>query len=102
MFLHLNITNETAVKESIQRTVERFGAIHILVNCAGILSASPTLTSKGVMDFASFKRTVEINLYGTVYCAAHAAFHMSKNEPEGDAKERGVIINVSSVAAFEG
>jgi len=60
------------------------------------------LNKNGIIDFEGFKRTIEINLYGTVYCAAHAAFHMSKNEPFGEAKERGVIINISSVASFEG
>jgi NAD(P)-dependent dehydrogenase (short-subunit alcohol dehydrogenase family) len=61
-----------------------------------------TITSKKIMNFKLFKKTIEINLFGTVYCAAHAAFHMSKNEPIGEKKERGVIINVSSVAGFEG
>mgnify|MGYP000904061962 CR=1 FL=1 len=79
MFLHLDITNETAVKESVQRAIERFGALHILVNCAGVATASLTLTSKGILDLNLFRKTIEINVYGTVYASAHAAFHMSKN-----------------------
>ena len=54
LFLHLDITNETSVKESIQRTIERFGGLHILVNCAGVATASMTISSKGVLDFGLF------------------------------------------------
>ena len=49
------------------------------------------------MNFDTFKRMMEINLNGTVYCAAHCAFYMSKNKEE----EKGVILNIASVAAYE-
>ena len=57
-------------------------------------------TKKGVMDFELYRRTVEVNLHGTVYSAAHCAFYMSKNEPDKDG-QRGIIINVSSNSASE-
>ena len=102
IFIKLDVSNQDECKKAIEAVVEHFGAIHILVNSAGIATASMTLSSKGTLDFAKFRKTIEVNLYGTAYCAAYAAFHMSKNDPIGDKKERGVIINVSSVAAFEG
>jgi len=49
------------------------------------------------MDFNIFKELVEINVYGTLHCSAYCAYYMTKNKDE----ERGVIINVSSVSAFE-
>lgn len=48
-------------------------------------------------DFKTFKRMMDINLMGTVYCSAFSAFYMSKNQSE----EKGVIINIASVAAYE-
>lgn len=47
-----------------------------------------------------FKFVVDVNLIGTFNVLRLAADIMSKQEPEKT--ERGVIINVASVAAFEG
>ena len=49
-----------------------------------------------------FKKSMEINVYGSMYVAKHAAIVMSKNQPLTDRGEKGVIIFVSSVAAEEG
>merc|ERR1712066_822996 len=43
----------------------------------------------------------KINLYGTFYCATEGASAMAKL-PADEEGNRGVIINVASVAAFEG
>ena len=101
-FINLDVTNEKAVKKAIDDTVAHFGALHVAVNCAGVAAVGQTITSKSVMDFSTLKFVTEINVYGTIYVAAHAAKAMSKNEPLNDRGERGVIINVASVAAFEG
>ncbi|HEY9376746.1 MAG TPA: SDR family NAD(P)-dependent oxidoreductase, partial [Jiangellaceae bacterium] len=47
-----------------------------------------------------FRAVQDLNTVGTFNVSRLAAAHMSKNEPEDD--ERGVIINTSSIAAFEG
>jgi len=49
-----------------------------------------------------FEFIIKLNLVGTFVCAAQCAAHMVKNAPEDDDGERGVIINVASVAAFDG
>ena len=54
------------------------------------------------MDMAHFDRTVAINLRGTVDLIRLTLPHLSLNEPWGEDGERGIIIVVSSVAAFEG
>jgi 3-hydroxyacyl-CoA dehydrogenase/3-hydroxy-2-methylbutyryl-CoA dehydrogenase len=102
LFIQLDVTDEPAVKAAIDKTVEYFGALHIAVNCAGIGTVGQTITSKTIMSFRTLKLVTEINVYGTIYTCAHAAKAMSKNAPVNDRGERGVIINVSSVAAFEG
>ena len=48
-------------------------------------------------DVEKVKRQFEINLFGTVYCSVLSAYHMSKNE----GKNRGVIINISSITGEE-
>lgn len=54
------------------------------------------------MDMAQFDRTLAINLRGTVDLIRLTLPHLSLNEPWGEDGERGVVIVVSSVAAFEG
>lgn len=54
------------------------------------------------MDMALFDKTLAINLRGTVDLIRLTLPHLALNEPWGEDGERGVIIVVSSVAAFEG
>lgn len=101
-FIELDVTDEKAVGAAVATAVETFGALHIAVNCAGIASVGQTITSKTIMDFRTLKLVTEINVFGSIYVAAHAAKAMSKNKPVNDRGERGVIVNVASVAAYEG
>jgi len=54
------------------------------------------------MDLAKFDRVIAINLRGTVDLIRQTLPYLSLNDPEGPDGERGVIVVVSSVAAFEG
>ena len=97
-----DVTKEEDVKKAIDGTVEAFGTIHAVLACAGIATVSPTLSSKGSLDMNLFKKCMEINVYGSMYVAKHAAVIMSKNKALDERGEKGVIIFVSSVAAEEG
>ena len=97
-----DVTKEEDVKKAIDGTVEGFGTIHAVLACAGIITVAPTLSSKGNLDMNLFKKCMEINVYGSMYVAKHAAIIMSKNKALDDRGEKGVIIFVSSVAAEEG
>ena len=55
-----------------------------------------------MMDMALFDRILSINLRGTVDLIRQTLPYLARNEPEGDDGERGVIVVVSSVAAYEG
>ena len=96
-----NVIEEESVKAAIDKTVEKFGAVNILVNCAGIGSASKTVGRDGPHPLDYFKLVLDINLTGTFNAIRLAANAMGKNEPEAD-NECGVIINTASVAAFDG
>jgi NAD(P)-dependent dehydrogenase (short-subunit alcohol dehydrogenase family) len=75
--------------------------VSILVNCAGIGIAVPTLGPLGPAKLDDFMRPIQVNLVGTFNCIRVAAALMAKNEPNADG-ERGVIVNTSSVAAYDG
>ena len=79
----------------------RFGAIHGLVNCAGVAIAEKTHGKRGAHDLGSFTFVIQVNLIGTFNCIRLAAARMAQNAP-GDDGERGVIVNTASVAAFDG
>ena len=97
-----DVSSEEDVKRAIDETVKVFGTVHVAIACAGVLLASSTLTSKGSLDIKLFKKTIDINVYGSIYVAKYAAVVMAKNEAVNDRGEKGVIIFVSSVAAEEG
>ena len=59
------------------------------------------VSKDGPHDLTSFRQVVDLNLVATFNLNRLQALHMSKNEPNEDG-ERGVIINTSSIAAFEG
>ncbi len=102
LFLEGDVTNEEQVVAAVDKTVAAFGAVHIVVNCAGIGTAGKTVGKNDQpLDLAPFKRTIEINLIGTFNVIRLAAARMVKNTPNADG-ERGVLINTASVAAFDG
>jgi NAD(P)-dependent dehydrogenase (short-subunit alcohol dehydrogenase family) len=101
-FAAADVTNEEEVKTALDQTIESFGAIHVNVNCAGIGSAGRTVNKDGTpFDLGWFRKTIEVNLIGTFNVLRLCAARMAANEPNAQ-RERGVIVNTASVAAFEG
>ena len=81
--------------------IATLGPPRLLVNCAGIGPAARILGRDGAMPLAAFARVININLIGTFNLLRLAADAMSKAVPDAN-NERGVIVNTSSIAAFEG
>lgn len=100
-FVVADVTNESQVQQAVNLAVDAFGAVHGLINCAGVAPGERVIGRSGPHALASFSRVININLVGTFNCLRLAAQAMTGNPP-GDDGERGVIINTASVAAFEG
>lgn len=100
IFFKVNVADEASVQAAINQTVAHFGTIHICINYAGIGSAIKTLSKKGVFPLAEFNKVLQVNLLGTFNVLSRAAEQMANNEMVDG--ERGVIINIASIAAFEG
>ena len=101
IFCKTDITDEANVKAAIDKTIEAFGAIHIAVNCAGVGIPAKVLGKEGPMSMDHFNKVVQINLMGTMNVVRLSAEKMVKNQGADDG-EKGVMINVASVAAFDG
>lgn len=103
MFVQVDVRSAASVEAAVNTVIENWGSVHICVNCAGIAPAKRTL-DRGAqpMPLENFQSVIDINLVGTFNVARVAASAMAKNEPMGEAGERGLIINTASVAGYEG
>ncbi len=101
IFAPADVTSEAQVLQAIGAARAKFGALHVLINCAGIAIAERILAREAPASLKRFTRVIEVNLIGTFNVTRLAAVEMAKNQPNSDG-ERGVVINTASVAAFEG
>jgi NAD(P)-dependent dehydrogenase (short-subunit alcohol dehydrogenase family) len=97
-----DVTSDEGTSAAIREAVERSGNLRICVSCAGIDMAGRIVGRDGPMPLATFRRVVEVNLVGTFNVMRLAAAEMMKLAPLDETGERGIVINTSSVAAFEG
>ncbi|MGJ8546712.1 MAG: 3-hydroxyacyl-CoA dehydrogenase [Sulfitobacter sp.] len=100
-FIQADVTDEASVKAAIDGAVQKMGKITCAVNCAGIAIGVKTVGRDGPHPLDAFQRVIDINLVGSFNVCRLAAAAMAQNEPDADG-ERGVLINTSSVAAFDG
>jgi NAD(P)-dependent dehydrogenase (short-subunit alcohol dehydrogenase family) len=101
VFCKTDVTIEKDVEAAIAKTMNAFGAVHIALNCAGVVAPAKVLSPKGNITVEHFNNVVQINLVGTLTVIKHAADKMTRNTPNADG-EKGVVINTASIAAFEG
>ena len=100
-FVVADATSEIEVQFAVDTAVKTFGAVHGLINCAGIAPGERVVGKEGAHKLETFSRVININLVGSFNTLRLAANAMVKNSPNSDG-ERGVIINTASIAAFEG
>lgn len=101
-FIVCDVSDADSVTAGVDGAAEAFGGIQILVNAAGVAPAQRVLSRDGVMfDLDVFKFTVGVNLVGMFDVIRNTARVMAANEV-ADGAERGVIVNVASIAAFDG
>ena len=98
----VDVADAASAEAAIGQVIERFGAIHININCAGIAAAGRTVGRDGPLALEAFNFVIQVNLVGTFNTLRLCAAQMAKNEPAGDDGERGVIVNTASVAAYDG
>lgn len=95
-FVAADVTDE----DEVRHAVDQSGDLRIAVCCAGIGTAARILGRQGPHPLDLFRRVIDVNLVGTFNVLRLAAERMSRLEPVEE--ERGVVIQTSSIAAFEG
>lgn len=107
VFCRVDVTSEEAVDAGLEKARATIGQERILVNCAGTGNAHKTVSrdkqTGEIRHFplSEFEKIIQINLIGSFRCAAKSAAGMLTLDGMEDG-ERGVIVNISSVAAQDG
>jgi len=92
-----NVSDEAEVEALVTGAVEKFGAVHGLVNNAGI--TRPAMMDK--MALEHWKQVLDVHLTGAFLCSRAVGRHMIARAKAGDANP-GSIVNVSSDAGVQG
>jgi NAD(P)-dependent dehydrogenase (short-subunit alcohol dehydrogenase family) len=103
-FVRVDVTDTEQIEAAVNKAAE-LGPLRVLVNSAGIGVAQRTIGRDGQFESAhnldAYKKVIAINLIGTFDCIRLAATAMSRTDPL-DSGERGAIVSMASVAAFDG
>ena len=101
-FVECDVADPDEVARAVAAAVDAFGKIDVLVNAAGIAPAQRVVSRDGSLhDLEVFRQTIGINLIGMFDVIRNTAGVMASNHPNTEG-ERGVIVNVASIAAFDG
>lgn len=90
-FFPADVSDERAVAQSIEATVDAFGRLDGVVNNAGI--ADPFLGPVESLSLADWQRVLATNLTGAFLTVKHAAAHLRRT--------RGAIVNIASTRALQ-
>lgn len=96
-----DVSNEKEVDGVVEKVKDAFGTFQVVINCAGVGGDIKVVGKKGVMPLEAFNRTIQINLIGTFNVIRATASSLMENNPNNKG-ERGVYINTSSIAAYDG
>jgi NAD(P)-dependent dehydrogenase (short-subunit alcohol dehydrogenase family) len=83
-----DVTDAEACARAVAAAVQRFGALDVLVNNAGMSQRSGFAAT----DLAVIRRVMDVNFYGAVYCTKAALPHLIA--------ARALVVAVSSVAGY--
>lgn len=93
--LKANVTDEAECKVAVQKAVEEYGRLDILVNIVGIMGAKGTAVD---VDMEEWTKCMELNVSSMVKMSKYAIPEMVKNTGQW----RGSIVNLGSVAGLRG
>ena len=90
IYIKTDVAKEHDCKNLIEKTIEKYGALNILVNNAGLSMRASFID----VDLKVLHRLMDVNFWGTVYCTKYALPYLIAS--------RGSLVGVSSVAGFHG
>ena len=91
-YWHVDVASEASVRDAIAEVVEQFGALHVLVNNAGIAGINKPTDE---VDEAEWDRVQAVNVKGVFFCTKHAIAPLRR-------AGGGSIVNLSSIYGLVG
>ena len=85
-----DVSMEADCKMLMEKTLDKFGKIDVLVNNAGISMRAAFVD----LDLQVLKKVMDVNFWGTVYCTRYAIKSILQN--------KGSVVGVSSIAGYKG
>ncbi|MCH2412822.1 MAG: SDR family NAD(P)-dependent oxidoreductase [Acidimicrobiales bacterium] len=102
LFVRCDVTSTEDADTTVAAASE-MGPLRALVNSAGLGHPGRTITRDNEpMDLANFEFVIRVNLIGSFNMLSRSAGAMAATEPLDDDGQRGAIVNMASVAAFDG
>ena len=101
-FVKADVSDESQVEAAVAKALE-LGPLRTTLNSAGLGSAGRTVNRDGTpFDLKTFEFVIKVNLIGTFNVTRLAAAAMSQQDAVDEDGQRGAIVNLASVAAFDG
>jgi len=89
--IQADVTVESDIKDMVEKTVETYGKLDIMIPNAGILIAEPIED----FDIGKWRKVIDVNLVGNMICCKYAAIEFIK-------QRSGVIVAVNSKSGKRG
>ena len=102
LFVRCDVTSVEDADTAVAAASE-MGPLRALVNSAGLGHPGRTINRDNEpMELKHFEFVIRVNLIGSFNVLSRAAGAMAKTEPLNDDGQRGAVVNMASVAAFDG
>jgi len=102
LFVRCDVTSVEDADTAVAAASE-MGPLRALVNSAGLGHPGRTINRDNEpMELKHFEFVIRVNLIGSFNVLSRAAGAMAKTEPLDDDGQRGAVVNMASVAAFDG
>lgn len=91
IFIQCDVSVEQQVRDALNRTVDHFGGLHIIVNCAAVFNHQRFEQ----LDIEDWDRLMNVNVRSMFLTAKHGIPHLRKNR-------RSYMVNIGSVGSIIG